>query len=83
MTLTCKSIAAVAYSNCLDVGHNAFEFVLNFRQLYEGDDSAVVPIRIVTAPVYAKAMLETLRTSIARFEAAHGPIPILSESDHE
>jgi hypothetical protein len=36
--------------------------------------------RIVTTPVHAKAMLETLRIAIEGFEAAHGGIPEVQEA---
>lgn len=67
------------YANYVAVGHNAFEFILNFGQLFEGSDEPLIHTRIVTAPIYAKAMLKTLDTAINQFEAAYGRIP---EDDH-
>ena len=62
------------YANYLIVGHNAFEFVLELGQQYEGSGDPRFITRIVTAPVYAKAMLETLRASIEQFESLYGSI---------
>jgi hypothetical protein len=60
------------YANYFKVGYNAFEFVIDFGQLYPenetGTKKAQIHTRIVTAPVYAKALLETLQTSIAQYE---------------
>ena len=79
MTQRVESDAIGYYANFLIVGHNAFEFVLEFGQHYEGDDASQMHTRIVTAPVYAKSMLETLRAAIERFEAAYGAIPNVKE----
>ncbi len=62
------------YANYLVVGHNAFEFVLDLGQLYQGGGDPQIHTRIVTAPVYAKAMLATLNSSVAQFESQYGPI---------
>jgi hypothetical protein len=75
MTQQSESKVVGGYANFLVVGHNAFEVVLDFGQLYEGNETAQMHTRIITAPVYAKAMLTTLRTSLERFETAHGAIP--------
>jgi Protein of unknown function (DUF3467) len=75
MTERSESNQIGTYANYLVVGHNAFEFVLDFGQVYEGNDVGQMHTRIVTTPVYARAMLETLQASIAQFETNHGPIP--------
>jgi hypothetical protein len=75
MTQRSESKVVGCYANFLVVGHNAFEFVFDFGQLYEGSETAQMHTRIVTAPVYAKAMLATLRSSLEQFETAHGAIP--------
>ena len=63
------------YANYFEVGHNAFEFVLDFGQLYAEDQKARFHTRIITGPVYARALLETLRGSIDRYEQTFGVIP--------
>jgi hypothetical protein len=68
------------YANYFEVGHNAFEFLLDFGQHYPEDatgsrGAARLHTRIVTGPVYAKALLELLRDSIGQYERTFGPIP--------
>ncbi|MGH7960198.1 MAG: DUF3467 domain-containing protein [Candidatus Binatia bacterium] len=63
------------YANTFQVGYNAFEFVLDFGQVSPGNEEARFYTRIITSPAYAKALLETLRESIARYEQAFGDIP--------
>ena len=62
------------YTNYFKVGHNAFEFVLDFAQFYPESDKAQLHTRIITSPIYAKALLETLRESIARYEQTFGTV---------
>jgi hypothetical protein len=61
------------YANYFKVGYNAFEFVLEFGQLYE-EESARLHTRIITTPTYAKALLETMQESVESFEQAFGII---------
>lgn len=56
------------YVNYFEVGHNAFEFVLDFGQSYAGSQEPQMHTRIVTSPAYAKVFLETLRESIEQYE---------------
>ena len=62
------------YANYFTVGHNAFEFVLDFGQFYPESERARVHTRIVTSPRYAKAFFETLRESMAQYEETFGPL---------
>lgn len=64
------------YANYFEVGHNAFEFVLDFGQLYAGESNeGQFHTRIVTAPVYAHTFLKTLQGSIDQYERTFGVIP--------
>ncbi len=67
------------YANYFKVGHNAFEFVIDFSQFYPESEEAELCARIITPPIYAKILLETLRESIDRYEQTFGVIP--SEDD--
>jgi len=67
--------ASGRYVNYFKIGHNAFEFVLDFGQIYEEGRPASLHTRIVTAPVYAKSLLGVLRESIEQYEQLFGPIP--------
>ncbi len=62
------------YANYLTVGHNAFEFLLDFGQFYTDTAGASVHTRIVTNPMYAKAFLVTLTESVEVYEREHGEI---------
>lgn len=68
------------YSNDFSVGHNAFEFLLDFGQFYPDSSEARLHTRIVTSPVYAKVFLHTLRESIDRYEGTFGEIPARYEN---
>ena len=62
------------YVNYFKVGHNAFEFLLDFGQFYPESDKAQLHTRIITSPTYAKALLEILRESLDRYEQTFGCI---------
>ena len=63
------------YANYFNVGHNAFEVVLEFGQFYEGNMEPRTHTRIVTSPAYAKALLGLLKSSLASYEGEFGVIP--------
>jgi hypothetical protein len=65
------------YSNHLQVGYNAFEFLLEFAQYRENDTNVVNVNAIVTSPAFAKAFARTLSDSIASYEQRFGEIPDL------
>ena len=62
------------YANYFKVGYNAYEFVIDFGQFYEGNQGAELYTRVITSPLYAKALLKTLRASIQNYEDSFGPI---------
>ena len=62
------------YSNYFKVGYNAFEFVLDLGQLNADHGEAKLHTRIITSPIYAKALLETLREPIEQYEQRFGVI---------
>ena len=63
------------YANYFKVGHNAFEFVMEFAQVYSEPSVERVHTRIVTSPVYAKELLEVLQKAVNEYEEAFGTIP--------
>jgi Protein of unknown function (DUF3467) len=69
------SVPEGRYANYMNVGHNAFEVVLDFGQFYEGSTESRMHTRIVTSPVYAKHFLHLLQSSLAQYEQAFGVIP--------
>lgn len=63
------------YANYFEVGHNAYEFVIDCGQLHEGaGECAYWHTRIITSPAYAKRLLATLATSVGQYEQAFGVI---------
>jgi hypothetical protein len=62
------------YANYFKVGYNAFEFVIEFGQSYNADEEAQIHTRIVTSPVYAKTLSETLQASLAQYADYYGVI---------
>lgn len=71
------------YANNFQVGHNAFEFLLDFGQFYPENTEARFHTRIVTGPAYAKVLSETLQGSIDQYEQTFGVIPKVSESSEK
>lgn len=74
---TTQDRLASNYSNHLQVGFNAFEFLLQFGQFREKDTDVVNVTAIVTSPAFAKAFARTLNESIANYEQRFGQIPDL------
>jgi Protein of unknown function (DUF3467) len=62
------------YANLFKIGHNAVEFVIDFGQFFP-ESEVQVHTRIITGPIYAKALLDTLRESIESYEQSFGMIP--------
>lgn len=62
------------YSNYLKVGQNAFEFLLDFGQMYTDEGQPQFHARIITTPVYAKAFLKVLKDCIDHYERNFGTI---------
>ncbi len=62
------------YANYFQIGHNAFEFVVDFGQVYSDGQQEQIHTRIVTGPSYAKEFLELLEQSVEQYEEHFGPI---------
>jgi hypothetical protein len=63
------------YANYFEIGHNAFEFLLDFGQMYLEGPEARMHTRIVTSPIFAKKLAETLNRALCQYEQAHGSVP--------
>ena len=59
------------YANYFEVGHTAFEFVIDFGQSYADKESAC-HTRIVTSPVYARLLQATLSKSLEEYAVRFG-----------
>jgi hypothetical protein len=62
------------YANYFKIGHNGFEFFFDFGQSLAESGDVLIHTRIVTAPGYAKAFMETLRDSVTKHEESYGVI---------
>jgi len=60
------------YANYFEVGHTAFEFVIEFGETYTSRPDTC-HTRIVTSPVYALELLEVLERAVRRYESRFGP----------
>lgn len=65
---------AARYANYFQVGHNAFEVIVEFGQHYDGGSEPQMHTRIVSAPICAKALLDLLRTAIEDYERTFGKL---------
>jgi hypothetical protein len=64
------------YANFFQVGHTAFEFLIDFGQLYPDGTQERLHTRIVTSPTYAQELLRLIRDSIEQYEQTYGKIPV-------
>jgi hypothetical protein len=55
------------YANYFEVGHNTFEFVLDFGQAYS-DRKPHLHTRIILGPIVARSLLALLRQSLENFD---------------
>ncbi|SRR6266566_809916 len=67
------------YANYFEVGHNAYEFIVDFGQYQPQGDAVRIQTRVVTGPVFAKLLLGLLAQAVARFEIEHGAIEEASD----
>jgi hypothetical protein len=62
------------YANYFQVGHNAFEFVLEFGQLYRDGEAPALHTRIIANPAYAKQFLQVLGDALHAYERSFGEV---------
>lgn len=69
---TCPDVEG-RYANYFEVGHNEFEFIIDFGQFCHDDNEEVrVHSRIITNPAYMRTLLEVLRKSYDEYEQTFG-----------
>ncbi|HEY6303629.1 MAG TPA: DUF3467 domain-containing protein [Terriglobales bacterium] len=71
------------YANYFQVGHNAFEFLLDFGQLYLEGKQEHFHTRIVTSPTYAVELLKVLAESIEQYERTFGSLESKDDDDRD
>ena len=62
------------YANYFEVGHTAFEVVIDFGERYEGQGRSPCHTRIVTSPLYAEALRRTLEDALAQYRESFGTV---------
>lgn len=67
--------ARVGHAGRLQVGFNAFEFVLHFEEFVIPGLATAGPFAIVVSPAMAQAFAATLSESLAEYEQRFGKIP--------
>lgn len=68
------------YANYFEIGHNAFEFYLDFGQSGLEGEPARMYLRVITSPFVARALCEKLNESLASYQKSFGPIPAEDEA---
>jgi hypothetical protein len=74
MARVCDNALEAKYVNYLEVGHNSYEFRLDFGQDQEGGAEPRLHSRLITNPVYAKSFLEVLQAAVNTYELSFGKI---------
>lgn len=82
---------AALYVNYFEMGHNPFEFLIDFGQFRpamasadehgEGEGATVIHSRLAMAPPYAKMLSEMLVRSVRDHEHQHGEIVLPNSAD--
>lgn len=67
------------YANYFKIGHNAYEFVLDFGQFYPGTEEAELYSRIVINPAYVKELSIMLDKSIDQYETTFGRLDTIDD----
>lgn len=63
------------YSNYFEIGHNPYEFLIEFGQFQPEAESVMLHTRIIFGPTHAKLLEHMLRDAVSSYEAEHGEIP--------
>lgn len=62
------------YTNSFDIGHNAFEFIIDCGQFFSEENEVINHTRIITSPVYAAALLQALKSGLQNYKEKYGEI---------
>jgi hypothetical protein len=68
------------YANYFEVGHTAYEIVIHCGERY-GRTPSPCHTRIVTSPIYAQALLETLQRTLEQYKSTFGPVVEVEDHD--
>jgi hypothetical protein len=62
------------YANYAEIGHNAYEFVFDFGQVWLDGDPAMVYVRVVTNPETAQRLYGALDNALSAYRTTFGVI---------
>lgn len=62
------------YANYFEIGHNAFEFLLDLGQLGRDAEPARVYLRVITSPDGARELCELLNDALVKYRRSFGAI---------
>ncbi len=69
------------YANYAEIGHNAYEFVFDFGQVWLDGDLARVYVRVVTNPETAQRLCGALDNALSAYRTTFGVIRQQSHQD--
>jgi len=69
------------YVNYFEVGHNAFEFLIDFGQIDPQTGDINLNNRIALGPTHAKILSRLMSGAVSQFETQFGPIQDVHEDD--
>jgi len=73
--ITAEEGPLASYSNFFEIGHNAYEFLIDFGQFQPESANVLLHTRIIFGPIHAKVLEGMLHESVQRYEAENGEIP--------
>jgi uncharacterized protein DUF3467 len=62
------------YANYFEIGHNAFEFLLDLGQLGLETEPARIYLRVVTSPAGARRLCQLLNEALIQYRESFGAI---------
>ena len=62
------------YSNFSMIAHTPNEFVLDFASSLPGKEGVTVVARVILSPQHAKALIESLKQNVGKYEEQFGKI---------
>ena len=69
------------YANYFEVGHNAYEFLVDFGQIDPQSGVIHMNSRFAVGPTHAKLLSRLLQGAVAQFETQFGQIPDVHDDD--
>lgn len=69
------------YANYFEVGHNPYEFLIDFGQIDPQRGTATINSRLALGPTHAKLLMRLLSRSVEQFERDFGGIADVREDD--